>query len=173
MSEAPAKAYSTWKYRRLRTQMKGKWNGNSFGGIPGRSTSHAIAKVLSLQERLRKQRVPHMTFLEDSQKAFDLLARDHTLNTLQETIDDKELAGRFVRDIGNLVAVTESGDARAETRVVHGVPQGDPNGPPLFIIGYDRCLRNIEDAHEEHGVHHLRMQTRGLVWEEDDQQPLR
>ena len=140
------KGYLTWINLRVQKQMRLKWNPNSFGGIKGRSTTHAIAKVTSLNSRLRKKKVPHINFIEDSQKAFDLIDRPRTMESLNTKLSDPELMERITARHEQIVAVTIEGTAETRLIVDEGVPQGDPNGPPFFIAGYDTCVTNIQQS---------------------------
>ena len=147
--DSGAKVYYSWLQRRMSSHMQPKWRSDSYGAIPGRGVGHALTKVLGVRSTLQKAKVPSASFLGDAIKAFDRVRRSKCMNKclakLSSTPAEKELANRLVVRHQEIIAVTEVGNSRLEMQVDEGVAQGDPLGPPVYVVGYEGTLEKIDE----------------------------
>ena len=128
--------------------MQPKWRSDSYGAIPGRGVGHALTKVLGVRSTLHKAKVPSASFLGDAIKAFDRVNRSKCMNKcltkLSSSPEERELANRLVVRHQEIIAITEVGNSRLEMQVDEGVAQGDPLGPPVYVVGYEGTLESID-----------------------------
>ena len=147
--DSGAKIYYSWLQRRMSSHMQTKWRSDSYGAIQGRGVGHALTKVLGVRSTLHKAKVPSASFLGDAIKAFDRVKRSKCmkkcLNKLSSSESEKELANRLVVRHQEIIAVTEVGGSKLEMQVDEGVAQGDPLGPPVYVVGYEGTLENIDE----------------------------
>jgi hypothetical protein len=147
--DSGAKVYYSWLQRRMASCMQPKWRSDSYGAIPGRGVGHALTKVLGVRSTLQKAKVPSASFLGDAIKAFDRVNRSKCMNKcltkLSSSPAEKELANRLVVRHQEIIAVTEVGNSRLEMQVDEGVAQGDPLGPPVYVVGYEGTLESIDE----------------------------
>ena len=102
-----------------------------------------------MRSTLQKAKVRSACFLGDAIKAFDRVKRSKCMNKcltkLSSAPADKELANRLVVGHQEIIAVTEVGNSRLEMQVDEGVAQGDPLGPPVYVVGYEGTLESIDE----------------------------
>ena len=96
MAEPSGKSYLTWLRKLCSRQRKGTWKDESMGALPGRSTSHALTKVLSAKERLRRTKQNSATFLGDAIKAFNRINRTKLLGQVKKKLKHADLVRRVI-----------------------------------------------------------------------------
>ena len=159
LSGASCKAYSNWTQRRTRKQMKTKWRDDCFGAIPNRGTTQALLKVFAIRQQVKKQKKSTVTFLGDGVKAFDRIDRRKVLDRVHQEIDDHDLAWRHEVRHDTVGVVTECEGEQVTMVMQEGVPQGDPNGPILYVIGYSGVSEDIDDEGERVVIRECRLRT--------------
>ena len=145
LSAPSAKAYSSWTHSHTTSKMKGKWRGDCFGAIPGRGTADALLKVLGTRQQLRQSKTSSFTFFGDGIKAFDRICRRKVLDAVHTAVDDVDLGWRHEIRHDDVQVVSVVGEATLVMDMTTGVPQGDPNGPTLYVIGNSGVSGDIDD----------------------------
>jgi len=147
--DSSAKAYLIWLHRASRAKMETTWRNDEYGAVPGRSTTQALLKILALRKRLRRAKVSSFLFLGDAVKAFDRIRRDKVMSELTDRIGEPDLERRIRARHRKVVARTQWATTQLDMHVRTGVPQGDPNGPTLFVAGYGGSLKELDRVREE------------------------
>ena len=151
-----AKAYLTWLQKQTSKKLKPFWQNDKrieYGGLPGKGTAQAISKVLKVRRTCKKHGVSTFTFLEDAKKAFDTLSRKRSISQWGKELGEKtEIYQRHVKRHENIIAVTQAGNQTLQMQVVEGVAQGDPNGPPMFSLGYAGAIEEIEEKQNSENI---------------------
>ena len=155
LSSAACKSYSNWTQQRTRRKMNNKWRNDCFGAISGRGTTQALLKVFSTRQQLKRAKKSTITFMGDGIKAFDRIDRRKVLDRIHSVIDDHDLAWRHEIRHDTVLVVSQSGDQEITMAMEDGVPQGDPNGPVLYVVGYSGVSGDIDDEREAKGYEGL------------------
>ena len=100
----------------------------------------------------------------DGIKAFDRIDRRKVLDRVHSVIDDHDLAWRHEVRHDTVLVVSQSGDLELTMAMEDGVPQGDPNGPVLYVVGYSGVSEDIDTEREAKGYE-------GLLFENGVGQP--
>ena len=158
LSGASSKAYSNWTQARTRRKMKGKWRQDCFGAIPGRGTTQALLKVFATRQQVKRAKQSTITFMGDGIKAFDRISRRKILDRVHMEVEDNDLAWRHEVRHDTVLVVSEAEEKQLVMAMEDGVPQGDPNGPVLYVIGYSGVSEDIDDERAARGYE-------GLVFE--------
>ena len=159
LSGASCKAYSNWTQRRTRNKMRGKWRDDSFGAIPGRGTAQALMKVFATRQQIKKSKKSSITFMGDGIKAFDRIDRRKVLDKVHDELGDRDLGWRHEIRHDRVLVATEAEDKELVMAMQDGVPQGDPNGPVLYVIGYSGVAEDIDCERESKGYGGLRFEN--------------
>jgi Reverse transcriptase (RNA-dependent DNA polymerase) len=158
LSGSSSKAYSNWTQARTRRKMKGKWRQDCFGAIPGRGTTQALLKVFATRQQIKRAKKSTITFMGDGIKAFDRIDRRKVLDRVHREVNDHDLAWRHEVRHDKVLVVSEADDQQIVMAMADGVPQGDPNGPVLYVIGYSGVSEDIDNERASKGYE-------GLVFE--------
>ena len=146
IADAAGKSYLTWLQKQCAMDRHGTWKDESMGALPGRSSTQALIKILSVRERLRRNKQNNVTFLGDAVKAFDRINRKKVLDQVTRKIKKPDLVRRIIaRHKKVLVKSTFEGDD-ITMAMTTGVPQGCPKGPPLYVTGYEGVTDDIDEA---------------------------
>ena len=144
LSGAACKAYSNWTQKRTRNRMRGKWRNDCFGAIPGRGTAQALTKVFATRHQIKRAKKSSFTFMGDGVKAFDRIDRRKVLDQVHRELDDSDLSWRHEIRHDNVLVTSEVEGKQLVMAMEDGVPQGDPNGPVLYVIGYSGVSEDID-----------------------------
>jgi hypothetical protein len=143
-----AKGYLVWLKKRMGNIMDQNNRKDEYGAVKKRGTTHAIAKVLGVRNRLRKNKICSLTFLGDAVKAFDRIDRQVVLRRTSKRLNNEALTQRINVRHARMIARTVLEEGVVDMEVGTGVAQGDPNGPPMYVNGYEEVLEKIEDKRE-------------------------
>ena len=87
--------------------------------------------------------------MEDAKKAFDTISRKKSIKQWGRILGEKsEAFQRLKKRHKKIVAVTQIGKEQLRMEVPEGVAQGDPNGPPLYSLGFTGAIEEIEVRQE-------------------------
>jgi hypothetical protein len=141
-----SKAYLTWVQKRTRSKLRRYWNQDDrieHGGLPGRGTSQAISKVLGVRKKCKQAGISTITFLEDAKKAFDTISREKAIQQWGQILGKKnEIFQRHKKRHEKIIACTQIGEEELNMNVSEGVAQGDPNGPPMYSLGFTGAIED-------------------------------
>ena len=140
-----AKGYLVWLKKRTGRIMDKNNRSDEYGAVKKRGTSHAILKVLGIRNRMRKNKVCSMTFLGDAVKAFDRISRQVVLKRTEKRLKNEILMRRVITRHQKMISRTILEEGKVDMKVDTGVAQGDPNGPPMYVNGYEEVLEKIEE----------------------------
>jgi len=131
--------------------MRGKWRNDCFGAIPGRGTAQALVKVFATRHQIKRAKKSSITFMGDGVKAFDRIDRRKVLDQVHRELDDSDLSWRHEIRHDNVLVTSEVEGQQLVMAMQDGVPQGDPNGPVLYVIGYSGVSEDIDDERASKG----------------------
>jgi exonuclease III len=153
-----AKGYLVWLQKRMARIMDHNNRRDEYGAVKKRGTAHALMKVMGIRNRMRKNKVCSLTFLGDAVKAFDKIDRRIVLERTSKRLGNEALWQRVVTRHEKMIARTTLKGGMVEMKIVKGVAQGDPNGPPMYVNGYEEVLENIESIRAEKGQKEITLQ---------------
>ena len=87
----------------------------------------------------------------DGIKAFDRIDRRKVLDRVHTVVGDNDLAWRHEVRHDTVLVVSEAEDKQLVMAMEDGVPQGDPNGLVLYVIGYSGVSEDIDDERTAKG----------------------
>ena len=148
LADGACKAYSNWTQKRTRNNMRNKWRSDCFGAIPGRGTTQALLKVFATRNQIKRKQISSITFMGDGIKAFDRIDRRKVLDRVHATLEDEDLSWRHEVRHDHVYVASVEGEKELVMAMVDGVPQGDPNGPVLYVIGYTGVAEDIDCERE-------------------------
>ena len=131
---------------------------DEYGAVKKRGTAHALMKVMGIRNRMRKNKVCSLTFLGDAVKAFDKISRRTVLDRTGKRLRNEALWQRIATRHEKMIARTMLKGGKVEMKIVKGVAQGDPNGPPMYVNGYEEVLENIENIRAERGQKEIELE---------------
>ena len=125
--------------------------------MPRRSAAQALTRVISTRTKCKRTGLSTVTFLGDAVKAFDRIRRDKAIKQWGEVMgQNEEVLKRHIDRHQSIVAITKIGEAELAMKVIEGVAQGDPNGPPLYSTAYTGVLEEEEREREEKGIESIK-----------------
>ena len=153
-----AKGYLVWLQKRMARIMDYNNRRDEYGAVKKRGITHALMKVMGVRNRLRKNKVCSLTFLGDAVKAFDKIDRKTVLERTEKRLQNEALWQRVVTRHGKMISRTMLKGGVVDMKIVKGVAQGDPNGPPMYVNGYEEVLERIEEIREQKGQKEITLQ---------------
>lgn len=119
----------------------GSLSDDQYGFRRGRSTSHAIERVLEIADKERtktlKTRAHCLLILLDVKNAFNSIRWD----VVMEALDEAGIPAYLTQMIGSYLKDRYIEVRGVKYRVTAGVPQGSVLGPMLWNVAYDGVLR--------------------------------
>ena len=161
LASAP-KAYLTWIQRTMQLKLEQFWQNKSrieYGGLKGKNTSQAIAKVLGVRRLCKRKGLSTVTFAEDAIKAFDCIDRNKSIKQWGKIIGERtELFQRLKLRHETVLPCTIKDNITLTMKAEQGVPQGDPNGPPLYSLGATGFMEEIKMVQQEAEIPQIQAQ---------------
>ena len=146
-----------WLQKQIAAKIEKKNRKDEYGAVAKKSTSHALLKTLGVRHRMKKNKISSITFLGDAVKAFDKIDRQIVLEETGEKLGKGGLQRRICTRHKKMVARTITEGESLDMEVITGVAQGDPNGPPTYVNGYERVLKNIEESRKTQGNNEMEL----------------
>lgn len=131
-------------------ETEGVFHQGQFGCRHGRSTSDAVAKLISFVEDAWERKQMVLTLLLDIKGAFDRVNKQQLLKRMIEV----GIAGNIIRWVGSFLSDRQAmlvidGRTGKTHDIQAGLPQGSPVSPVLFILSISAMFPYLTESHPD------------------------
>ena len=161
-----ARGYLACLQTRFKEAVSDVWGDCEFGGLPGRSTTHAMLMLDEFIHRARRAHKSFMVYFGDEVRAFDRVLRTDIADSIYKHVENTDLADRLVMRMERTIYSTTQGEAKINVVVKEGTVQGDPCAGLYYSLAKHDLQEEVIAKRSQ--ASQMGVTMTGIIHEEED-----